>query len=191
MSSCNWTTAACMALVWCFAAMSMQYHITKQSSSSSVPWVLGWEVKGSLFKTRSGQNTVFWWGGQVPEQHNAKVLLMKEPYTQLLSEGWQQQLNVLPFPVFVALCICAHIPLGKQMLPLPSLFLNTTRLASFYHCSIESMLAYCICVWFNSSPKEGPQGVNTADWFELLPSGRWYRSIKDKPTKEQILPNRG
>lgn len=118
-----------MALVWCFAAMSMWYQNTKQSSSSSVPWVLGWEVMGSLFKTRSGQNTVFWWGGQVPEQRNAKVLSMKEPYTQLLSEGWQQQqLNVLPFPVFVALCVCAHVPLGKQqMLPLPSLFLTNTR----------------------------------------------------------------
>ncbi|CAJ1076957.1 uncharacterized protein LOC125983400 [Xyrichtys novacula] len=95
-------------------------------------------------------------------------------------------------------------------------------LVSFYRCSIEAILTYCICVWFNSCTvaqrKALQQVVNTAQrivgcplpslddlhcarcakkaqniikdtshpghlLFELLPSGRRYRTIRSRTNR--------
>ncbi len=95
-------------------------------------------------------------------------------------------------------------------------------LVSFYGCSIESILTYCLCVWFSSctvAQRKALQGVRKVaqkivgcplpsleelhssrclkkaqnilqdsshpghNLFGLLPSGRWYRTIKTRTNR--------
>lgn len=71
----------------------MWYQIKKQRINSSVPWALGWEVKGSLFKAQSDKTWCSSSRGRAMPRYS---WWRWHTRTQLFSERWQHMAFSFP-----------------------------------------------------------------------------------------------